>query len=109
MNNGFLSFTEIALTKSELKTLNGIDKEQMVLAKSVPEKDAFRLERLDFISRKRFDCPEKGHQDFYQMNNLGHNYLLYIQSVKRRDLFENTRYVITTIIAVIALIVSILK
>lgn len=104
MNN----FNEICLSKKELFLLKEIDKRKQVIQTEYDEENAIRLLHYKFIRKSWFDCPNKSKTGFYEILNDGHDYLMYFYQKEKEKREENKRYWITTGIAILAIIISLI-
>jgi len=101
-----MDFDKIALSKEEFKTLQRIDKEKEILLSEIDEPVFRRLYHFRFVTHQSIDHPEKGHVSFTAIRDEGHDYLMYIKGVKSAKRKDNIKYGITTLIAILALVLS---
>ena len=104
-----MQFYEIILSKREAELLKRIKSGK--LEKTFDSAELFdRLVGLGFIeSEFVVQYPGDSKADFYIITDKGSNYLHYVSAQRKRAAIEWARYIITTIIAVAALIISIIS
>lgn len=99
-----LNFQEVILNKDELKTLKTLrDKAIYIDNKAVEH----TLSAYYFIEQTIVDADKYGDlisDGTYMISGRGERYLLYLSKIRKNRIFEWLRYIITTAVAIIALI-----
>ena len=104
-----MQFFEIILSKPEYKLLREFAKSKQ--EKTFETAEIFdRLFSLGFIeSDFVVQYADHSSADYYILTDDGRRYLEYYSSIKKHDTVETIRYLVTTFIAVAALIMSIIS
>lgn len=101
-----LDFQNIRLNSSELESLRRLAEKNDVLLDDFPSQDANRLVSLRFASLLQFDAPSKGNPFFLHIEPAGRDFLMYWAGAEAQRKIETRRFLITTWISVIALLIS---
>lgn len=97
-------FSEIVLLKDELKILKKIKKANLKIEN---ESVLHALKSYKLIEEVYADVDENFnliHDGTYKIHNNGKRYLIYLKRIRKNTFWEWFRYIITTLIAVCALI-----
>jgi len=87
-------------------TLNFLDREKEVLLSKIDNAVFKRLYHFHLVTNQSRDLQEKGVVGFTAIRDEGHDYLMYIKGVKYAKRKDNIKYGITTLIAILALVLS---
>ncbi|MEN6568284.1 MAG: hypothetical protein ABFC57_18520 [Veillonellales bacterium] len=104
-----MSCDDIVLSKDEIKSLKKLEKSGDM---PLPNDIAKPLNKYNFVyqcSDEQDSLGQQIHNGKYQINDNGKRYLIYHNKTNKTKMIEWIRYLITTAIAVIALIISLMK
>lgn len=99
-------FSFIRLSRPELRLLKESEKDWVRITDK-NERSAVRLRDLDF--GRIIQSANDSETEAFELRDRGRNYLMYFRGVKLQKRIEWIRYIITTVIAVIALVVAIIS
>lgn len=102
-------YADMVLSKAEIKTLKKLNKSGDI---PLPNDIAITLYKNNFVyqcSDEQDSLGQQIHNGKYHINDNGKRYLIYHNKTNKTKMIEWIRYLITTAIAVIALIISLMK